>query len=219
MDVETIGERLVDVLVDAGLIADPGDLYSLTKEQLVALERMGDKSAQNVLDNLAASKQRPLSRLINGLGIRHVGDQTATLLARTFGSLERLQAATLEEILAVEGIGPKIAESVHAYFRDPASQRLIDKLAAAGLRTAEDAPSTEGPLTGLTLVVTGRLQGYTRPQIEQLIKDLGGIVGDAVSRKTSYLVCGEDAGSKLARAQKLAVPILDEAGFDDLVGR
>ncbi len=217
MDVETIGEKLASALIQAGLVYDPGDLYALTKEQLIGLERMGDKSAQNVLDNLEASKQRPLSRVINALGIRHVGDQTAEVLARAFGSMDRLEAATLDEIQAIEGIGPKIADSVHAYFREPVNQAILRKLRAAGVRMADEAPDRDGALAGLLIVVTGRLRHYTRLQIEQRIKELGGAVGDSVSRKTDYLVAGEDAGSKLARAQKLGVPVLDEEGFERLV--
>ncbi len=217
MDVETIGEKLASALIQAGLVYDPGDLYTLTKEQLVGLERMGDKSAQNVLDNLQASKQRPLSRVINALGIRHVGDQTAEVLARAFGSMDRLEAATLDEIQAIEGIGPKIADSVHAYFREPVNQAILRKLRAAGVRMAAEAPDRDGALAGLLVVVTGRLRHYTRLQIEQRIKELGGAVGDSVSRKTDYLVAGEDAGSKLARAQKLGVPVLDEEGFERIV--
>jgi DNA ligase (NAD+) len=217
MDVETIGEKLADTLVDAGLVYDPGDLYSLTKEQLLGLERMGEKSAQNVLDNLAISKDRPLARLIFALGIRHVGQQTAELLARTFRSMHRLRDASREEVLAVEGIGPKIADSIVAFFRDPFGPSLLEKLERAGVRVAEDSASGPEPLAGLTFVVTGRLQHYTRPRIEQTIKDLGGAVGDAVSKKTTHLVAGEDAGSKLERARKLGVPVLTEDDFERLV--
>lgn len=227
MDVETIGEKLSwaltheQVLPDGtrrpALVFDPGDLYALTKEQLLEMERMGEKSAQNVLDNLEASKQRPLARVINALGIRYVGDQTAEILARAFGSLDRLEQASLEEIQAVEGIGPKIAESVYAWFRDPVDRAFLDKLRKAGVRMQADRSTTDGPLSGLTIVVTGRLERYSRLQIEQRIKDLGGNVGDSVTKKTDYLVAGEDAGSKLARAQKLSTRILDEDGFEALV--
>lgn len=216
MDIETIGEKLASALIEARLVYDPADLYTLAREQLLGLERMGDKSAQNVLDNVATSKQRPLARVIYALGIRYVGQQTAELLARAFGSMERLQAALLAEIQAVQGIGPKIAESVYAYFRDPLNQAILRKLRAAGVRMAEEGTSPDGPLAGLTIVVTGRLQRYTRTQIEQRIKALGGQVGDSVSSKTDYLLAGEEAGSKLARAQKLGTPILDEEGFEQL---
>jgi DNA ligase (NAD+) len=153
------------------------------------------------------------------LGIRYVGYQTAELLARAFGSMDRLRAASLDEILAVEGVGPKIAESVYAWFREPDGMNasMVDKLAQAGVNMSEMVTTVSGPLTGLTFVVTGRLEHHSRGQIEQRIKDLGGALGDAVSRKTSYVLAGEDAGSKLARAQKLGTPILDEAGFEALI--
>jgi DNA ligase (NAD+) len=217
MDIESVGEKLAWSLIEQKLVYDPSDLYQLTREQLIALERMGDKSAQNVLDNIAASKARTLTRVLFALGIRYVGYQTAELLARAFGSMDAVRAATLEDIVAVEGIGPKIAESVYAWFRESDNLRIVDKLIAAGVNMTEEAVARGGPLAGLTIVVTGRLERHSRGQIEQLIKDLGGVVGDAVSKKTNYLVAGEDAGSKLAKAQKLGTPILDEAGFEALV--
>jgi DNA ligase (NAD+) len=152
------------------------------------------------------------------LGIRYVGYQTAELLARAFGSMDRLRTASLADIVAVEGIGPKIAESVYAWFREADNLRVVDKLIAAGVNMAEDAATLSGPLAGLTIVVTGRLERHSRAQIEQRIKQLGGVLGDSVSKRTSYLVAGEEAGSKLAKAQKLGTPILDEAGFEALIG-
>jgi DNA ligase (NAD+) len=218
MDVETIGEKLSWSLIRAELVYDPGDLYSLTMEQLIGLERMADKSGQRVLDQIEASKQRPLTNILFALGIRYVGYQNAELLARAFGSVAALRAATLEEITAVDGIGPKIAESVFAWFQEPVNLTFVAKLEAVGVRLTE-APRavTDGPLTGLTFVVTGRLERYSRQQIEQRIRELGGDVGDSVTKKTSHVVAGTDAGSKLARAEKLQTPILDEAGFEALV--
>jgi DNA ligase (NAD+) len=198
-------------------VYDPSDLYRLTKEQLMALERIGEKSAQHVLDNIEASKSRSLTRVLFALGIRYVGYQNAELLARAFGALDRLCEASLEEIVDVEGIGPKIAESVHAWFRDQDNLRLVDKLNGYGVNMLEASVSIGGPLAGMTIVVTGRLEHHSRSQIEQRIKDLGGVVGDSVSKKTSYVVAGEEAGSKLARAQKLGTPILDEAAFEALM--
>lgn len=217
MDIESVGAKLAWTLIQAGLVYDPADLYALRKEQLLELERMGDKSAQNVLDNIEASKQRSLTRVLFSLGIRYVGYQNAELLARAFGTMDQLRAASLEDILAVEGIGPKIAESVYAWFADADNLKVVDKLVAACVNMVEKSAAATGPLAGLTIVVTGRLERYTRGQIEQRIKELGGTVGDSVSKKTNYLVAGEDAGSKLARAQKLGTPILDESGFDALV--
>jgi DNA ligase (NAD+) len=218
MDIESVGEKLAWLLViEHQLVYDPSDIYQLTKEQLVALERVGDKSAQNVIDNIEASKSRSLTRVLYALGIRYVGYQTAELLARAFGTMDRLREATLEEIENVEGVGPKIAESVYAWFRESENLRMVDKLVAAGVNMTEDAATLSGPLAGLTIVVTGRLEHHSRAQIEQRIKQLGGVVGDAVSKKTSYLMAGEDAGSKLDKAKKLGTPVISEADFDKLV--
>ncbi len=217
MDIETVGAKLAWTLIQTGLVYDPGDLYALRKEQLIELERMGEKSAQNVLDQIEASKSRSLTRVLFALGIRYVGYQNAELLARAFGTMDQLRSASLEEIEAVEGIGPKIAVSVYEWFRDPVNLTLIDKLVASGVNMVEASTTVSGPLSGLTIVVTGRLEHYTRGQIEQRIKELGGAIGDSVSKKTDYLVAGEEAGSKLAKAQKLGTPILDEAGFDAMV--
>jgi DNA ligase (NAD+) len=178
---------------------------------------MGDKSTQNVLDNIASSKARSLTRVLFALGIRYVGWQNAELLARAFGTMDALRSATNEDIVAVEGIGPKIADSVFAWFRDHENLRMLDKLVAAGVNMIETSATASGPLAGLTIVVTGRLEHYTRGQIEQRIKELGGTVGDSVSKKTDYLVAGEEAGSKLAKAHKLGTAIVDENGFDTLV--
>jgi DNA ligase (NAD+) len=218
MDIETVGEKLAwSLVIQHKLVYDPSDLYQLTRDQLVALERIGEKSAQNVLDNIEASKRRSLTRVLYALGIRYVGYQTAELLARAFGTMDRLREATLEDIVAVEGVGPKIGESVYAWFHDDDNLRMLDKLVAAGVNMTEEAATLSGPLAGLTIVVTGRLEHQSRTHIEQRIKDLGGNVGDSVSKKTSYLVAGEDAGSKLAKAQKLGTPILNEAEFEQLI--
>ena len=221
MDIDRVGEKLLAVLLQQGLVKDPADLYSLTKEQLVQLERMGDKSAQNVLSSIEASKDRPLARLISALNIRHVGSEIARLLADHFGSLDALMLASEEEINAIEGIGPKIARSVVQYFADPEYRGVIERLRQAGVRFA-DAPHARadgpaGPLEGKSFVVTGRLARATRPQIEARIKELGGKVMDSVTKKTDYLVVGEDAGSKLAKAQKLGTSLLTEDDFDALV--
>ncbi|MBV9581882.1 MAG: NAD-dependent DNA ligase LigA, partial [Chloroflexi bacterium] len=218
MDIESVGEKLAwSLVIESELVYDPSDLYTLTKDQLVALERVGDKSAQNILDNIAASKKRPLTRVLYALGIRYVGYQTAELLAHAFGSMDRLRDAELDEIVGVEGVGPKIGESVHAWLHDPDNLRIVDKLVGYGVNMTEETVTRGGPLAGLTIVVTGRLEHQSRSQIEQRIKELGGAVGDSVSKKTSYLVAGEDAGSKLERAKKLGTPILDEPAFEALI--
>jgi DNA ligase (NAD+) len=218
MDIESVGEKLAwSLVIEHQLVYDPSDIYQLTKEQLLGLERVGDKSAQNVLDNIEASKSRTLTRVLYALGIRYVGYQTAELLARAFGTMDKLREASLEEIVAVEGVGPKIAESIYAWFREPDNLRMVDKLAAAGVNMAEDAATLSGPLAGVTIVVTGRLERHSRGQIEQRIKELGGAVGDSVSKKTSYLLAGEDAGSKLDKAKKLGTSIINEDDFEQLV--
>jgi DNA ligase (NAD+) len=173
-----------------------------------------------VLASIEASKQRPLSRLIFGLGIRHVGFQTAEWLARAFGSLDALMQASQEEIEAVEGVGPTIAASIYSYFQEARNRALVEKLRACGVRLADEAAAASvgpTPLAGLSFVVTGRLERHSRLQIEALIQELGGQVADNVSKKTSYLVVGEEAGSKLAKAQKLGTTILTEAEFEGLL--
>jgi DNA ligase (NAD+) len=213
MDIDRLGEKLLVNLLRAGLVNDPADLYALTKEQLVQLERLADKSAQNVLNAIEASKDRPLYRLIWGLNIRHVGEKAAQRLAEHFGSLDALMAASAEEIAAVGGVGPTIARSAAEYFATPQYRDVIERLRAAGVRL-RDEPSAGGapggPFSGKQFVVTGRLRRATRGQVEARIKALGGSVGDSVTKKTAYLVVGEDAGSKLARAEKLGVALLTE---------
>jgi len=218
MDIESVGEKLAwSLVIENKLVYDPSDIYQLTKDQLIGLERIGDKSAQTVLDNISASKSRTLTQVLYALGIRYVGYQTAELLARAFVTMDRLREASLEDIEQVEGIGPKIAESVYAWFREADNLRMLDKLVAAGVNMQEEAVTISGPLAGLTIVVTGRLERRSRTQIEQQIKELGGAVGDSVSKKTSYLVAGEEAGSKLDKAKKLGTPIITESEFDKLV--
>jgi DNA ligase (NAD+) len=219
MDIDGLGEKLAAALLAAGLVRDVADVYYLTKAQLVGLERMGDKSAENLLRAIEASKSRPVARLLFALGIRHVGAQTAALLISAFGSLDALAAASEAEITAVEGVGPKIAASVRAWFDEPRNRTVLEKLRRAGLRFSEEptAPATGLPLAGKSLVITGRLERWTRLAAEARIKELGGTVSDTVSRKTDYLVVGADPGSKLRRAQQLGTRILNEAEFEQLL--
>ena len=218
MDVDGVGEKLLTGLMNAGLVKTPADLYGLRKEQLLELERMADKSADNVVRSIEASKQRPLPRLIFALGIRHVGDQVAVLLADHFGSLDALMNAPEEEIRTVEGIGPKIAASIAEYFADQGNRREIERLRAAGLRFEHEraAPSADGPLAGKTFVVTGTLAHATRGEVEARIRQLGGVAADSVTKKTDYLIVGEGAGSKLKKAEQLGTQILAEADFEKL---
>ena len=215
MDIEGMGGKTGAALIEQGLVQDVADLYYLEKESLLNLERMAEKSASNLLAGVERSKSRPLSRVLVALGIGHVGSEVGDLLARHFGTMEALMAATEEDLAAIPTVGPKIAASVVAYFCSDANRKVIDKLRDAGVRLADEerAERSEQVLAGLRFVVTGRLPGFSRSEIEGRIKDLGGSVGSSVSRKTSYLVAGEDAGSKLADAERLGVEVLDEEMF------
>ena len=216
MDIEGMGDKLALALIEAGLVRDIGDVYSISREQLLSLERMADKSADNILNSVERSKSRPLANVLVALGIRYVGYETADLLARHFGSTDRLAQATEEELATVPGIGPRIAKSVAAHFRQEENLSIIEKLRKAGVRLVAEATPLERralPLAGKQLVITGRLASMSRSQAEDRIKELGGAVGSSVSRKTDYLVAGEDAGSKLEQAGKLGTSILDEEGF------
>jgi DNA ligase (NAD+) len=218
MDIEGIGEKLAEALLKAGLIKDVGDIYTLEEEKLIGLERMGKKSADNVLKAIEESKKRPLARVIFALGIRHVGSETAEILAKNFGSIDRLSKATAEELMAVPTIGPTIAESIVAFFRQASNRKVIDKLRQAGVRMREEAARPhELPLTGKEFVVTGKLDSFTRTEAEARIRELGGSVGSSVSKKTDYLVVGADPGSKLDRARQLGTKILDEKQFLEML--
>ncbi len=214
MDIVGLGEKLADRFVDLGLIHDVADLYRLDWDEIAALERLGEQSAANLRASVEASKNRPLARLINALGIRHVGERTASLLSDRFGSLDALMKAPVEEVNAVGGIGRVLAESVVDFFQEPRNQEVIAKLKQAGVRTADDRSSGGNGfshLSGKTFVLTGRLASLTRPQAEERLRQAGATVSGSVSKKTSFLVAGEEAGSKADRARDLKVPIIDEA--------
>ncbi len=214
MDIEGLGEAAVDQLVDTGLVKDFADLYHLTVEQVAELERFADKSARNLVDAIAASRTRGLARLLNALGIRMVGERVAQLLAYRFGSLERLAEASAQEVGEVHGIGGEIARSVATFFADQSNRRLIERLSAAGVVTQEaGAANGPKPLAGKSFVLTGTLSALTRDQAKDMILRLGGRVTGSVSKKTSYVVVGEEPGSKADDARRLGVTILDEAGF------
>ncbi len=223
MDIEGLGEKIIEQLVDAGHVSSIPDLYRLTLDQVASLERMGKKSAQNLLDGIAASKDRGLSRLLAGLAIPHVGDSVADLLANEFGTIDDLTTAT-EERLQIQGIGPIMAQAIHEFFQDEHNRTLVAELRDLGLKLTQDKRPTPAQvggidLTGKTFVVTGTLAKYQREDIEALIRQLGGKASGSVSKSTSYLVAGEKAGSKLDKAKQLGVPILTEAEFDTLIGR
>ncbi|MDX2266755.1 MAG: NAD-dependent DNA ligase LigA [Bryobacter sp.] len=212
MDIDGMGEALVDQLVERGLVRSIADLYSLTAEQLEGLERMGKKSAAKVLANIAASRQRPLARVIAGLGISFVGDRTAQILANTFGAIDRLAELSVEELQHAEEVGPKVAQAIRAYFDEPANQRELERLRAAGLTFAQEITvAAPGKLTGLSIVLTGTFPTLKREEAKARIEAAGGKVVGSVSKKTSFVVEGEEAGSKLDKARELGVEVIDEA--------
>lgn len=218
MDIEGIGEKLCATLLNAGLVKDVADIYYLTKEKLLTLERMAEKSAANILSSIEKSKNRSLAQVINALGIFHVGEEMANLLARHFNSLDKLASASMEDFLSVPGIGPKIAKSIVNFFGQADNQRVLGKLKQAGVKPeVKEAKAAGLPLQGQEFVITGRLEKLTRQQAESRIKELGGGSGDNVTRKTTYLVVGQDPGSKLERARSLGTKILSEEEFVKLL--
>jgi len=222
VEIEGLGDKLVDQLVDGGLVRTLPDLYKLGLMKLAALDRMADKSAQNILAALEKSKQTTLPRFLFGLGIRHVGEATAKDLARHFGSIDRIMDAPEDQLLAVRDVGPIVARSIRTFFEQAHNREVVEQLRAAGVTWAEHEPSAEAdaatlPLAGKTLVLTGTLPTLGREDAKALIEAAGGKVAGSVSKKTSYVVAGEEAGSKLEKAQALGVPILDEAGLQALL--
>ncbi len=216
MNIDGLGEALVDQLVDRGLVESVADLYDLTVDKLMSLDRMGKKSAGNLIRNIENSKKNPLPRVLTALGIRFVGERTAVFLAEAFGSMERIASAGLEALQRAEEVGPKVAESIFQFFREPRNQELVDRLRGAGLQFEYQSTRPRGgPLKGLTFVLTGSLPNLSREEAKQLIEAAGGKVSSAVSKKTHYLVAGEDAGSKLTKAQELGVKVVNE---DELLG-
>jgi len=214
MDIDGLGEKQLQQLLDSERVEDIADLFRLRREDLFSLERMGDTLADKLLAGIDQSRHRPLSRLLFGLGIRHVGEHTARVLARRYPTLDALAAAKSEELTAIHEVGDKVAKAVADYFSDPAEQQLLEKLRQAGVEpTPEAVVQQDGPLKGLTLVITGNLESLGRKEAERKVEELGGRAAGSVSSKTSYLVAGPGAGSKLAKAEKLDIPILDEAGL------
>ncbi len=212
MDIDGMGDALVDQLLSRGLVHNIADLYHLTPEQLRELERMGKKSASKVIQNIDQSRSQPLARVLNGLGIPFVGERTAQILATHFGSLDEIAAASTDALQEANEIGPKVAASIKDFFAEERNRELIERLRAAGLRfTAPKQTKKQGPLTGQTFVLTGTLPVLKREEAKERIEAAGGKVAGSVSSKTSYVVAGEDAGSKLDKARELNVPVLDEA--------
>jgi DNA ligase (NAD+) len=218
VEVEGLGDKLVDQLVDGGLVRTLPDLYKLGLMKLAALDRMADKSAQNILAALEKSKQTTLPRFLFGLGIRHVGEATAKDLAKHFGGIDRIMDAPEDQLLAVRDVGPVVAKSIRTFFDQAHNREVVEQLRAAGITWAEHEPSAAAdaaalPLSGKTLVLTGTLPTLSRDEAKDLIEAQGGKVAGSVSKKTSYVVAGAEAGSKLDKAQSLGLPILDEAGL------
>jgi DNA ligase (NAD+) len=221
MDIEGLGEQLVEQLVDRHVISTAADLYKLGLTALAELDRMAEKSAQNVLNALEKSKSTTLARFIYALGIRHVGEATAKELASHFGNLDAFLQANEEQLLEVADIGPVVARSITAFLGDPLNLELIEQLRAAGIHWLESAPATDAPkpLAGKTFVLTGTLPTLTRDEAASKIEAAGGKVSGSVSKKTAYVVAGEEAGNKLTKAQELGVTIIDETGLLQLLSR
>jgi DNA ligase (NAD+) len=218
MDIENLGEALIDQLAETGLVKNVADIYKLQKDDLIELERMADKSAQNVIDSIEASKTRPLWRLVAGLGIRHIGGQTSQVLAEHFGSLNALMNASQAELDAIEQVGEKVAESVYEFFHNNRNISVVRELLAAGVKPElPKKVKAKGKLAGKTIVVTGTLKNFTRQQAELAIRQAGGKTSSSVSKKTDFVLAGEEPGSKIDKAQKLGVTIIDEKKFLDMI--
>jgi DNA ligase (NAD+) len=218
MNIDGMGDALVAQLTDRGLVKNVADIYKLTKENLLSLERMGEKSAQNILDEIENSKRLPLDRVIYGLGIRFVGERTAEFLAEHFGSMDALEHASVEELQNVDEIGPRIAESIAEFFSIPANRKLVERLREAKLTLTGEKKQRGTKLAGKTFVLTGTLPRFTRDEAKKMIEDAGGKVTGSVTRKTDYVVAGSDAGSKLDKARQLGVAVIDEKQMEELAG-
>jgi DNA ligase (NAD+) len=216
MKIDGLGEKLVDQLVAQNLVHDVSDLYQLNVEQLEELDRMGRKSAENLIQEVGESRSLELWRVVFGLGIRHVGERTAQILAEHFGTMQRIADAPQVELEQIHEVGPKLAESIHAFFHDADNRQLIQRLEAAGINMKSetaDKPRLAQVFAGKTFVLTGTLEGLTREEAEELIQQRGGRVSKSVSGKTSYVLAGADPGSKLDKAKALGIELLDEPQF------
>jgi len=216
MNIDGMGDALVNQLTERGLVKNVADIYKLTKDDLLSLERMGDKSAQNILEEIENSKRLPLERVIYGLGIRFVGERTAQFLAEHFGSMEALESAGVEELQNVNEVGPRIAESIVEFFSIAANRKLVERLRDAALRLTGQKKQRGTKLAGKTFVLTGTLAHFTRDEAKKMIEDAGGKVTGSVSKKTDYVVAGADAGSKLDKAKELGVTVIDEKEMEKL---
>ena len=218
MDIEGLGVKLIDQSVDKGLIKDVADIYYINKEKLIELERMADKSAQNIIDAIEKSKTKPLSKFLYALGIRHVGETTAEDLARHFLRLDDLFRLSEEDLMEVEGIGPEVAASVHQFFRDKKNKESIELLKKAGVKVIEPKIKEKGKLAGKTFLFTGTLKDFGREEARNLVESLGGMTASSVSKKVDFVVVGEDPGSKSDKAKELGIKILTEEDFKRMIG-
>jgi DNA ligase (NAD+) len=223
MDIEGLGPAVIDQLVDGGLVRSLPDLYRLQLDQIIELERMGKKSAQNLIDGIAASKDRGLTHVLTGLAIRHIGERNARLLAEEFGSVDELLDASEERLSQIEGIGPIVAESIHEFFSSAVGRKTIEQLKDAGVKLTEErkkkTAASGSPLAGKSVVVTGTLIHFDRKGIEDLVHELGGKATSSVTKKTDFVVAGEKAGSKLEKAKELGIKVMTEEEFMKILGR
>jgi len=218
MDIEGLGVKLIDQLVDKGLVKDVADIYYISKQQLIELERMADKSAQNIIDAIEKSKTKPLSKFLYALGIRHVGETTAEDLARNFPRLDNFFHLSEEDLMKVEGIGPEVAASVVRFFRDDKNKESIERLKKAGVKVIEPKSKERGNLAGKTFVFTGALKTFQRDEARNLVESVGGMTASSVSKKVDYVVIGEDPGSKFDKAKELGIKTLTEEEFKKMIG-
>jgi DNA ligase (NAD+) len=218
MNIEGLGDALVTQLLERRLLTSVADIYSLTEEQLLELERIGKKTAQSLLAEIENSKKLPLNRVLFSLGLRFVGERTAQLLAESFGSMDALMAASVEELQAVDEVGPRVAQAIHEFFAEEKNRRLVEKLRQAGLTFSAEKKRKSSQLEGLTFVLTGTMADLTREEAKARIEAAGGRVSGSVSKKTSYVVAGEEAGSKLDKARELKVPVIEQAQLLELLG-
>ena len=219
MDIENLGQALIEQLSDTALVKNFADLYKLTVQDLVTLERIAEKSAANVIEAVEKSKTQPLWRLIAALGIRHVGGQSAQILADHFGSLESIRSADVQTLEKIDQIGPTMAQSIYEYFRDEQNSAVVDQLLTAGVKPQKPRKKPAGKLHGKTIVLTGTLENFSRTEIERTIKEAGGKTASSVSKKTDFVLAGENPGSKLQKAQKLGVKIINEKQFMQMLGQ
>jgi DNA ligase (NAD+) len=217
MDIDGMGEKYIEQLLRLKLVKDVADLYDLTKDDFMKFERMGDKLAENLLAAIEASKEKELARFIFALGIRHVGEHTAKLLAKAFGSIQNLEQATEEELLTIREVGPQVALSIVTFFRNSSNIEVIRRMLTAGVRPTVEEKKVGGRFTGKAFVFTGALSRFTRDDAKRMVENEGGHVAGSVSKKTSYVVAGEDAGSKLTKARDLGVTVLGEDEFLQMV--